>query len=75
MGKYVLAWFPMVVIAITNGGLRQAWYGKHLGELQAHQVSTLTAVILLVANSNFSRKNSSLSRLATGDELPYSMSP
>ncbi len=27
-------------------GLRQAWYGKHLGELQAHQVSTLTAIVL-----------------------------
>ena len=46
MGKYIIAWFPMVAIAIANGVLRQAWYGKHLGELQAHQVSTLTAVIL-----------------------------
>ena len=46
MWKYVLAWFPMVAIAIINGMLRQTWYGKHLGELQAHQVSTLTAVIL-----------------------------
>jgi hypothetical protein len=26
--------------------LRQAWYGKHLGELQAHQISTLTGVVL-----------------------------
>ncbi len=46
MWKYVLAWFPMVAIAITNGVLRQAWYGKHLGELQAHQISTLTGVVL-----------------------------
>ena len=46
MGKYVLAWFPMVAIAIANGVLRQAWHGKHLRELQADQVSTLTAVIL-----------------------------
>ena len=46
MGKYIIAWFPMVVIAIANGGLRQAWYGKHLGELQAHQISTLTAIVL-----------------------------
>ena len=36
----------MVAIAIANGGLRQAWYGKHLGELLAHQVSTFTAAIL-----------------------------
>ena len=46
MWKYVLAWFPMVAIAIANGGLRQAWYGKHLGELQAHQISTFTGVVL-----------------------------
>ncbi|MCP5065804.1 MAG: hypothetical protein GY946_04495, partial [bacterium] len=46
MWKYVLAWFPMVAIAIANGVLRQAWYGKHLGELQAHQISTLTGVVL-----------------------------
>lgn len=47
MWKYVLAWFPMVVIAIANGLLRESWYGRHLSELAAHQVSTLTAVILL----------------------------
>ena len=46
MWKYLLAWFPMVAIAIANGVLRQAWYGKHLGELQAHQISTLTGVVL-----------------------------
>jgi hypothetical protein len=47
MGKYVLAWFPMVVIAIANGALRVAWYGKQMGELQAHQLSTLSGVVLL----------------------------
>jgi len=46
MWKYVLAWFPMVAIAIANGVLREFWYGQHLSELAAHQLSTLTAVIL-----------------------------
>ena len=46
MWKYVLAWIPMVLIAITNGALREGWYGKHLSELQAHQVSTVTGVLL-----------------------------
>jgi hypothetical protein len=46
MWKYVLAWFPMVAIAIANGALRESWYGQHLSELTAHQLSTLTAVIL-----------------------------
>jgi hypothetical protein len=44
--RYVLAWVPMVLIAIVNGAIRELGYGKHLGELRAHQVSTMTAVLL-----------------------------
>ena len=36
----------MVLIAILNGTLRQAWYGQYLSELRAHQISTLTGVLL-----------------------------
>jgi hypothetical protein len=36
----------MVFIAITNGVLRQYVYGRWMKELSAHQVSSLTAVIL-----------------------------
>ena len=46
MWKYVLAWIPMVFIAIANGAIREGWYGKHVSELQAHQVSTVTGVLL-----------------------------
>ena len=46
MWKYILAWVPMVLIAIVNAILRQAWYGKYLSELHAHQVSTATGVLL-----------------------------
>jgi len=46
MWRYILAWLPMVLIAIANGALREGWYGKHLRELHAHQVSTATAVLL-----------------------------
>jgi hypothetical protein len=46
MGKYVLVWLPMVFIAIANGAVREGWYGKYLSELQAHQVSTVTGVLL-----------------------------
>jgi hypothetical protein len=49
MWKYVLAWFPMVALAIANGALRESWYGQHLSELTAHQISTLTAVVLFGA--------------------------
>ena len=44
--KWALAWLPMVAIAIANGAARDLWYGAALGELRAHQVSTLTALAL-----------------------------
>ena len=37
----------MVFIASANSALREGWYGKHLSELQAHQVSTGIGVLLL----------------------------
>jgi hypothetical protein len=46
MWKYVLAWIPMVVIAIANGAIREGWYGKFLSELLAHQLSTETGILL-----------------------------
>ena len=36
----------MVFIAIANGVLRQYVYGRWMKELSAHQVSSLTAVVL-----------------------------
>ncbi|MBM4287027.1 MAG: hypothetical protein FJ135_02555 [Deltaproteobacteria bacterium] len=47
MGKYVLLWLPMVILAIANGVVREAWYGKHVSELPAHQLSTLSGMVLL----------------------------
>lgn len=44
--KYTLAWLPLVAIAILNGALRQFTYGQILSELTAHQISTLTGIIL-----------------------------
>jgi hypothetical protein len=46
MWRYFLTWFPMVLIAIANGTLREAWYGKQLSELHAYQVSMATGVLL-----------------------------
>lgn len=45
--KYFLAWLGMVPVAVGNGALRQLWYGRHLPELMAHQLSTLLGVVLL----------------------------
>jgi hypothetical protein len=46
MWRYVLAWVPMVAIAIANGALREAICGKRMSELRAHQVSTLSGIVL-----------------------------
>lgn len=40
MTRYILAWFPMLAIAIANGALRQLTFGRKLPELQSHQLST-----------------------------------
>ena len=45
--RYVLAWFPMVLIAILNGSIREFVYGKYLDEFRAHQVSTATGIFFL----------------------------
>ena len=49
MPKYVLLWFPMIVIAIGNGIAREALYRGALGDLGAHQLSTAIMILLLAA--------------------------
>jgi|GEM_PF-3364541 len=44
--RYAFAWLILVVAAIINGAIREGVYKNHLGELRAHQVSTLTGIIL-----------------------------
>jgi uncharacterized membrane protein YkgB len=46
MAKYILAWFGLMVIAVINGVVREATYKKALGDLAAHQLSTLIGIIL-----------------------------
>ncbi len=53
MLKYFLCWFPMLLIAIFNGALRDLWYKKQIGELAAHQISTVTLIIFFAFYVNF----------------------
>jgi hypothetical protein len=46
MINYVIAWLPMLIIAIFNATIRETTYGKKMGELTAHQISTVTGIIL-----------------------------
>lgn len=45
--RFALLWLPMLLIAIGNGMMREAWYGRSLSELRAHQLSSLLAILLL----------------------------
>jgi len=47
MGRYVIAWFPMILIAVANGALREAWLLPRLGKHAAGQVSTVLLIALL----------------------------
>ena len=46
MFKYALAWIPMVLVAIVNGWFREKILSKNLNELQAHQLSTVSFILL-----------------------------
>jgi hypothetical protein len=48
IAKCILLWIPMVFIGIANGVIRQAGYGRLMSELRAHQLSTLTGIILFL---------------------------
>ena len=45
MLKYVGLWFPMLLIAILNGLLREAGFRKVMNDLTAHQASTFTLIV------------------------------
>ena len=44
--KYTVAWIGLVVLAIINGAIREKGYGARIGELHAHQLSTLIGLAL-----------------------------
>ncbi|MEK9139342.1 MAG: hypothetical protein AAB393_19670 [Bacteroidota bacterium] len=44
--RYTLGWVVLLMGAIINGVIRETAYKENLGELAAHQVSTLTGIIL-----------------------------
>ena len=47
MIRYLLAWIPMLIIAIANGVLRQVTFAKVMPELRAHQLPTLIGSVLI----------------------------
>lgn len=49
MLRYLIAWLVMLIVSVANGTLRDFTYGRHLPELAAHQLSTLSGMVLLGA--------------------------
>lgn len=47
--KYLAAWLVMLAVSVANGAARDFTYGRHLGELAAHQLSTASGILLLGA--------------------------
>lgn len=47
MGKYLAAWFVMLLVSVANGALRDFTYGKQMDVLSAHQISCVTGILLL----------------------------
>lgn len=47
MWKYILAWLPMIFIAIANGFFREKFLTNQLNGLQAHQMSSVSMIVLL----------------------------
>ena len=46
VGKYILSWFGLLIIAVLNGAFRQLAVEPRVGELAAHQISVATCIIL-----------------------------
>ena len=44
--KYFIGWLPLVVIAFINGSFRQVVFQNSLGDLHAHQLSTIIGITL-----------------------------
>ena len=45
--KYFPAWFPMLILAIINGAIRDFVYIKYVGESVAHRISTFALLLLI----------------------------
>ncbi len=47
MSRNILIWFVMLLVSVANGALRDFTYDKYLSELHAHQLSTVSGIVLL----------------------------
>lgn len=43
---YIAFWIVLAMLAVGNGILRGSTYGRYVSDLAAHQISTLTAILI-----------------------------
>jgi len=46
MLKYLIAWVPLIFVAIANGLFREKFLANRFTELHAHQLSTISMIVL-----------------------------
>lgn len=46
MKRYILFWFVLLILAFTNGALREIVYKSIVGEPWAHHISVVTGIVL-----------------------------
>ncbi len=60
---YSLAWLGLMVIAMLNGALRDLGYRSLVGDLAAHQISTVTVLVLFSVALTYLMKRSPIDSL------------
>jgi hypothetical protein len=51
--RYLIAWVPMIFIAIGNAALRESLFAPRMAELHSHQLSTATAILFFAIYIGF----------------------
>ena len=49
MTRYLLAWTPMILLAVGNGWFRERFLLPRVGDLRGHQLSTVLLSVLVAA--------------------------
>src|SRR5690606_8074989 len=47
--RWMMAWLGLSVLAIANGVAREGLYGDAVGDQAAHQISTVTLIVMIAA--------------------------
>ncbi|MGK2855447.1 MAG: hypothetical protein ACSLE3_15300, partial [Microbacteriaceae bacterium] len=49
--RWIAAWLGLSVLAIANGVAREGLYGEAVGDQAAHQISTVTLIVMIAGYS------------------------